>query len=100
MPCQPRPSNGSILRIALSVVLLITVLPQIPAQEDADYRISRGIELAAEGRREEAIECFNETLRINPLSAGAWYNKGLALYILGRYTEAIKCYDEALEIKD
>ena len=54
--------------------------------------------LSALGRKEEAILCYDEALKIGPKDAHAWVNKGKALSELGRYQEAIVCYDRALEI--
>jgi len=41
----------------------------------------------------EAIECFEQALEIDPKYARAWYSKGLAFYNLEKYNEAIECYD-------
>lgn len=41
-------------------------------------------------RYNEAIEIFNQGLKINPNDAGCLYNKGLVLELLGRHTEAGK----------
>jgi tetratricopeptide (TPR) repeat protein/tRNA A-37 threonylcarbamoyl transferase component Bud32 len=59
---------------------------------------NKGVALDNLGKPQEAIECYDRALEINPRYAGAWYNKGTALDDLGKYQEAIVCYDEALEI--
>ncbi|HXT83995.1 MAG TPA: tetratricopeptide repeat protein [Verrucomicrobiae bacterium] len=46
----------------------------------------------------EAIECYNKALEINPQNADAYNNKGLSLYYIGNNNEAIECYNKALEI--
>jgi len=50
------------------------------------------------GKVEEAIECYNKALIINPSDNDAWNNKGFALNKLGRYKEAIKCLNKAIEL--
>jgi len=75
-------------------------LGSAPVLENADYWISLGLELAKAGRLQEAIECFNKALEINPRESVAWFNKGRALGELGRYDKAIECYDAALKINE
>src|SRR5690348_194625 len=47
---------------------------------------------------DEAIECYDKALEIDPKDADALNNKGLALNKLGKYKEAIEYYDKASEI--
>ena len=49
-------------------------------------------------RFNEAIECYDKALKINPNNVKAWNNKAFALHNLNRLDEAIECYDEALKI--
>jgi tetratricopeptide (TPR) repeat protein len=46
----------------------------------------------------EAIECYDKALEIDPKDADTLNNKGNALDNLGKHKEAIECYDKALEI--
>ncbi len=66
--------------------------------EDFMAWYNKGLALAKLGKYEEAIECFDKAIELNPNFAPAWNNKGVALAKLGKYEEAIKCYDKALEI--
>jgi tetratricopeptide (TPR) repeat protein len=50
------------------------------------------------GRYEEANECCDKALEIDPKDIVAWNNKGVTLARLGRYEEANECCDKALEI--
>ena len=50
------------------------------------------------GNNDEAIECYDKALEINPQNADAYYKKGLSLSTIEKYAEAIECYDKALEI--
>lgn len=60
--------------------------------------LEEGIALYKLGKYDEAIECYDEAIEINPEDAVAWKFKGTALYELKRYDEAIKYFDKAIEI--
>ena len=59
----------------------------------------KAINLRALRRFDEAIECFDKTLVIDPRNSTAWLFKGNSLASLGRFEEAINSYDSALETK-
>ena len=59
---------------------------------------NKGLSLLALERLEEAIECCDRALDIDPRLAMAWSNKGTSLANLGRHEEAIECCDRALDI--
>ena len=60
--------------------------------------VKKGDTLVTSGMYEEAIECCDKALEIDPGVGPAWYNKGVALTRLEKYEDAIGCYDKALEI--
>jgi len=49
-------------------------------------------------RYQEAIQCYDKALAIDPKNTGAWNNKGLALTKSGCYQEAHECFDKSLAI--
>jgi S1-C subfamily serine protease/Flp pilus assembly protein TadD len=51
------------------------------------------------GRRKEAIQAYQESLRLKPDDVSIWNNLGLAYIGLGRHQEAISAYREALRHK-
>ena len=59
---------------------------------------NKGVSLADLSKFNEAIECYDKALEINPKLVESWYNKGNALKGLNKFNEAIECYDKALEI--
>jgi tetratricopeptide (TPR) repeat protein len=61
--------------------------------------INKGVSLDSIGNFDEAIDCYDRALEINPYFVDALYNKGKYLSNDGNYVEAIGCYDRALKIK-
>ena len=59
---------------------------------------NKGLALSELGKHQEAIECYDNSLEINPRDISAWNNKGIALKHLGKHQEAMGCFDKALEI--
>ena len=55
---------------------------------------NKGFSLAELGKHNEAIDCYDKVLEIDPNSVYAWNGKANALNGLGEYTEAIKFYDK------
>jgi tetratricopeptide (TPR) repeat protein len=47
---------------------------------------------------DEAIECFEKDIEIDPNLAYAWYNKGHILGRLERLDDAIECFSKSLKI--
>jgi Flp pilus assembly protein TadD len=58
-----------------------------------------GMVLEPVGKFQDAIGCYEQSLRINPANAEAQNNLGIALFDQGRIPEAIKHYQQALEIR-
>ena len=65
---------------------------------DAPTWHNKGWNLGNLGRHNEAIECYDKAVRIDPNYTDAWVNKGWNLERLGRLNEAIECYDKAIRI--
>ncbi|CAD8214738.1 unnamed protein product [Paramecium octaurelia] len=66
--------------------------------EEAERLLNEGLALRQLNKYEEAIECYDKAISINPKYDLAWYNKGLALFYLNKKEEAIECYDKAISI--
>jgi tetratricopeptide (TPR) repeat protein len=47
----------------------------------------------------EAVEYYNEAIRLEPNDVGPYCGKGIALKILGRYEEAILAYDNVIRLE-
>jgi len=58
----------------------------------------KGNKLDDLGKYQEAIEAFDEAIRINPDYAQAYNNKGAALNKLCKFQEAVTAFDQAIRI--
>lgn len=67
-------------------------------KEEASWN-NDGAKLSKLGKFEEAIECYDKAIEINPNFFLAWGNKGLALFNLKRYEEAMECFDKIIDIE-
>lgn len=72
-------------------------LPQV-GEKTAGFWNNKGGSLVALGRREEAINCFDRSLALDPQDALTWSNKGSVLNDLARRAEALWCCDQALAL--
>lgn len=50
------------------------------------------------GRYDDALVCFQASLRLDSSNARAWDNKATALGKLGKFEEALKCHKRAVEL--
>jgi len=74
------------------------LLPNAKNKEKGVLYSLKGYILGILGEYEEAIECFNEVLKLNPKYEEALLNKGLVLYDIGEYKKALKYLNKTLEI--
>ena len=59
---------------------------------------NRGVALANLGKYQQAIECFDKAIEINPNDVNIWNSKGTAFHYQSKYQQAIECFDKAIEI--
>lgn len=71
---------------------------EINEPDSAEIYNNKCLSLINLNRFDEAIECYDKALKINPNNVKAWNNKAFALHNLNRLDEAIECYDKSLEI--
>lgn len=56
------------------------------------------IELAEQGRFDEAILVMNSVIRTDSNNPNIWYNKGLIHYKQGKFTDAVNSFSQAADI--
>lgn len=67
--------------------------------EEIQRFIEKGTSLLQDSKYEEALQCFESALVLDPKNTSLWNKKGIALRSLGRYDEAIECFNRSLEIE-
>lgn len=60
---------------------------------------NKGVTLSRLGKYDEALEAYDQALRIDPDYPNAWNNKGVVLSRLGKYPEALEAFDRALQTR-
>ncbi len=84
--------------VLITIMAIILTCPLTTRADSAVEWNHKGIDLRKLGRYQEAINCYDRVLELDPEDPDTWNNKGYALRKLGRYREAINCYDTALEL--
>ncbi len=102
---NPLSLNYDVNRTGEGAVYLQKASQSIPQQIQPDQNQSsastwyqKGIILDEQGKHEEAVEAYDEVLKIDPQCAMAWYNKAAALKKIGRENESEEAFANAKEL--
>jgi tetratricopeptide (TPR) repeat protein len=74
------------------------LLKRMETQVSINEWNNKGEALDESGKYNEAVECFNKALEMDPNIYYTWVKKGVTLLKLEKYTEAVECLNKALEI--
>ncbi len=88
---------------AASLVLLVCLAPvfaQAPGQQQQPEFIKQGQQLMREGKRDEALALYRQTLQTQPNSVPANIAAGSVLDLMGKGEEARKYFAKAVEVAD
>ncbi len=56
----------------------------------------KALELESQGKTDEAVSSYQESLRVNPRNSQALYNLGIAYAIINKLDQAIRCWKKAI----
>jgi len=71
---------------------------QLPLSGEALLWFQQGLAAVTTDEFEQAIACYDRTLKLRPDFYEGWYERGLALESWGDYAQAIVSYDQALRL--
>jgi tetratricopeptide (TPR) repeat protein len=89
-----------LVALSCSPATLFSQTPQAPAQRQQPEFIKQGLQLMREGKLEEALALYRQTLQSQPLSLPANIAAGNVLDLLGRSEEARKYFQKAIDIAE
>jgi tetratricopeptide (TPR) repeat protein len=101
LACQPRhPMSRRVVRWGCGLLLAFSVAFNLLASVEqwADAHYNSGVALQGSGRVQEAMQQYEEALRLKPDYAMARNNLAGALLRLGKVQEAISQYEQALRL--
>lgn len=78
---------------------LVSFDQAIKLKADPEHHFRKGNSLAALGRMQEAIACYDASLALAPDYSEAMNNKGNAYASMGKFTEALAAFDKAIVMK-
>jgi tetratricopeptide (TPR) repeat protein len=81
----------SIYKISILLLVFVTLAQ---CQTAVDWYI-KGDALASQGKYDEAVQAYDQAIKLNPSYDNAWYNKGVALKALGRTNESNAAFARA-----
>jgi len=67
-------------------------------RNSAEYWLIVGVDYSAAGLHAEAIEAYQQAIKINPYYTIAYHNLGITYGNLGRHSESIDAFKEAIKI--
>src|SRR5438477_1824346 len=90
--------------IALGIIVILlstaSVLAQAPAQQQQPEFVKQGQQLMREGKPEEALALYRQTLQTSPNSVPASLAAGSELDIMGKGKEAREYFTKAIDVAD
>ncbi|HOO53430.1 MAG TPA: tetratricopeptide repeat protein [Methanothrix sp.] len=92
---------GVVTWLAIILGILALLSTSVTAQEmTSEDWYKKGQEMYENGSYQEALEAYDEVLKIDSQNASAWHYRGMALVSMGRGVEANQSLQKAIELLD
>jgi cytochrome c-type biogenesis protein CcmH/NrfG len=90
------------MKILFIISILVLISVSLAVSEDDNMTVPIWMEIGGallnQSTYDEAINAFDEAIKLDPKFVQAWNSKGDALRWQGEYDDAIKAYDEAIRL--
>jgi serine/threonine protein kinase len=73
------------------------VVPEVGEMNASDWN-NKGVSLDKIGKTDQALECYEKVIALNPKHFNALNNKGLIYIKQNNFDKAIECFDKSLEL--
>jgi tetratricopeptide (TPR) repeat protein len=80
------------------VVLFLLLLPGASAAQDVQSYIDQGIKNSQAGHYDQALQAFDQALKLKPKDPALLTYKGIVYYAKGRNDQALQLFDEAIRL--
>ena len=67
--------------------------------KDPEKIFNNGMSSLKQEKLQEAIQCFDEVIKLDPQYADVWFYKGEALEKCDEFEKAMKYFDEAIKVR-
>jgi tetratricopeptide (TPR) repeat protein len=85
-------------RLLFLITALTFLLPPLAAAQNVKTHIDQGIENSQKGKYDQAIQDFNQALKLKPRDPALLTYRGVVYYAKGQSDQAMKDFNQALEI--
>ena len=80
------------------LIILLALMTSAQCQQTAEDWLKKGNDFLQKGFYDLAIECYDESIMLNPNYTYAWNNKCSALGFQDKFDEAVRACDEAIKL--
>ena len=84
--------------ILVAFILLMLIGPVYGQQNELDEMNKKGLALGEQGEYDEAIQIYDEIIKIDPDNLRGWLNKAYDLEEMGKYNESLACINEGIRL--
>jgi tetratricopeptide (TPR) repeat protein len=103
LPAEKKPKQTPMTKTEVAGDIILAYYPELarPAalpKDQVSIMIEEANNYYSTGKYNEAIQCYDRVIEIDPDNVVALNNKGRLLCELEKYHAAIECYDRAIEI--
>jgi len=82
-----------------ALIIFLALMTNAQSQRTAEDWFNEGFIQDLQGNYTEAIQAYDEAIKLKPDYAEAWNNKGFAFFKMGKYNESLQAANRSLELE-